>query len=229
MGYIRLHITAEGQTEEAFVKRLLQGYLAGNNVFADVRLVFTGKESKSGRLHRGGLSKYGKVKEDILSWTKQDRNRECRFTTMFNLYGLPEDFPGIDRIAGIKDPYKKVAHLEKCLAEDIGDHRFIPYLQLHEFEALLFSRPDAFLLEYLEHEDQIRRLEGILQCFDGNPELIDDGIETAPSKRISACIPEYMKVASGPIIAREIGLEGIREQCPHFDSWLSCLESLAEK
>ena len=36
-------------------------------------------------------------------------------------------------------------------AEDMADPRFIPYIQLHEFEALLLSEPEAFSLSISRH------------------------------------------------------------------------------
>lgn len=61
------------------------------------------------------------------------------FTTMFDLYALPDDFPGYETAKAIGEPYVRVAALETAFAEAINDGRFIPYIQLHEFEALLFA------------------------------------------------------------------------------------------
>lgn len=150
------------------------------------------------------------------------------FTTMFDLYALPEDFPGFDDARRLVDPYQRVAFLEAALATDVDDHRLIPYLQLHEFEALLFCDPEKFDWEYLEHEQAITRLVEIAEAHDG-PELINDDPETAPSKRIVRHIPEYafQKASAGPLIAQRIGIERMRERCPHFAEWLGRLEALA--
>jgi hypothetical protein len=58
--------------------------------------------------------------------------------------------------------------------------------------------------------------------------LINDGPNTAPSKRIASQIPDYedAKAAVGPEIAELIRLDTIRSKCPHFHAWLSRLESL---
>lgn len=225
--YVRLHIIAEGQTEEKFVRQILQPHLTVMNVFADARSVQTSKDKKAGYTYRGGLLSYDKARQDILQWIKQDHHPECRFSTMFDLYALPQDFPGTQEAQRIFDPYEKVTFLESRLAEDIGHPGFIPYIQLHEFEALLFSYPDRFALEYLEHQKPVQKLKDILQSFHSNPELIDEGPNTAPSKRILANIPEYSKVGSGVIIAELIGLYTIRTMCRHFHDWLCRLEALA--
>lgn len=223
---IRLHITTEGQTEEKFVRNLLQPYLAARNIFVDARSVLTSKDKKAGSTYRGGLLSYDKAKRDMLEWIKQDQNPECRFSTMFDLYALPEDFPGSQMAKTIPDPYARVAWLEQKLAEDMDHPGFIPYIQLYEFEALLFSDLTKFTLEYLEHEQAIEQLQHILQSFQNNPELINDGPNTAPSKRILSEIPEYSKAGSGAIIAEIIGLDQIRSMCRHFNDWVCKLEGL---
>ncbi|MEH1786283.1 DUF4276 family protein [Nostoc sp.] len=67
-----------------------------------------------------------------------------------------------------------------------------------------------------------------LDAWQLTPELINDGQQTAPSKRIIARFPDYgrAKSAFGPQLAERIGIEVIRSRCPHFNTWLSRLESL---
>jgi hypothetical protein len=60
----------------------------------------------------------------------------------------------------------------------------------------------------------------------GAPELVNDGVRTAPSRRIQAALPTYRKTLDGPAVLEEIGLAGIRSACPHFDEWVTWLESL---
>jgi hypothetical protein len=177
-------------------------------------------------VHRGGLPDYGKARRDLERWMAEDSG--AVFTTMFDLYALPADFPGYEEARRLPNPYERVAFLERALAADVGGHRVIPYFQLHEFEALLFCDPQKFDREYLEHEQQIARLVAIAEAHD-SPELIDDGPETAPSKRIVEHIPEYafQKASRGPLIAQRIGIERMRGRCPHFAEWLGRLESLA--
>lgn len=103
--FIRLNITAEGQTEERFVKQTLSGYLGQFNISTDVRNVLTSKDKN--KCYRGGLISYVKAKKDILTWLKEDNNSEARFTTMFDLYALPEDFPKYNESKKITDAYKK--------------------------------------------------------------------------------------------------------------------------
>jgi hypothetical protein len=120
----RLHITAEGQTEESFVNNTLKQHLASHGVYADVRRVLTGK--KHGKLYRGGMTNYAKAKNDIVRWLKEEQgNGDVAFSTMFDLYALPEDFPGFAEAKRLNNPYQKVAAIEEAFARDIDDYRFI--------------------------------------------------------------------------------------------------------
>ena len=221
---IRLHVTAEGHTEQAFVKTILAPHLAGFNVFVDARCVLTSKDKRGAKEYRGGLLSYGKAKKDIQTWMKEDGHPECRFTTMFDLYALPDDFPDYAKAGNEFDRYARVCMIESAMAMDIGDPRFIPYIQLHEFEALILAEPQLLDWEYLEHDDPINNLKAMVAGK--NPELINDGPTTAPSKRILSEIPEYDKVTAGVSVAGKIGLQTLRRQCKHFNDWLSGLEQL---
>lgn len=223
---IRLHVTAEGQTEQAFAQKVLAPHLAGFNVFVDARCVLTSKDKRAAREYRGGLLGYERAKKDIQAWLKENNHRECRFTTMFDLYALPSDFPGYAEAMNASDPYDRVVILEQKMAEDIGDSRFIPYIQLHEFEALILADPKQLDWEYLEHDIPINNL--ISMVGNQNPELINDRPETAPSKRILNEINEYDKVVAGVAVAEQIGLPILRQKCRHFADWLAQLEQLGK-
>ena len=222
---IRLNFIVEGQTEETFVNQVLKPHLSDRSVWAYARCVLTSR--RGGVKHRGGFRTYEQPYKDILSWMKEDQNPDARFTTVFDLYGLPKDFPGYEEAERVADPYAKVKMLENALQDNISDARFIPYLQLHEFEALLLSDPRQLKEQFPDKVAQIRRLVAIADSY-GNPELIDDNPNTAPSKRIIAEIPEFagMKPSAGPITALKIGLPNLRSSCLHFDEWVRKLELL---
>ena len=225
--YVRLNIIVEGQTEETFVNQILKPHLSSFSIGVSARVVTTKK--KRGTKYTGGLSTYGKAKTDITLWTKQDRNPEVRFTTMFDLYGLPPDFPGYKSAAAKDDPYQRVEALEDALGNDISDWRFIPHIQLHEFEALILSDPKQLDTQFENRDDGLARLVTMVSQFP-SPEHINDNTNTAPSKRIIREIPEYQdsKVSAGPIVAEKIGLSTLRSKCSHFAGWLDKLESLRE-
>ena len=117
--------------------------------------------------------------------------------------------------------------LESSFAADIGDERFKPYIQLHEYEAYLFADVGWVAYFYDHHERPTAALRAIADAHD-SPESIDDGQLTAPSKRIVKELPDYegAKTAVGPQAAQLIGLNAIRGKCPHFAGWLATLERL---
>jgi hypothetical protein len=147
---------------------------------------------------------------------------------MFDYYALPGDFPGYADAQKLTDPYEKVNCIEKAFAEDVHDSRFIPYIQLHEFEALLYSNLDILLLEYEDKSREVAHLGTALSQwpYNNNPELINDKKETSPSHRITARIPEYQKASSGSLIADLISIDVLRARCRHFNEWLTKLERL---
>ncbi len=222
---IRLNFIVEGQTEETFVNMVLRPHLEDFSVWASARCVETSR--KGGIKHRGGIRTYEQAKRDIVRWTRQDGNSDVRFTTMFDLYGLPMDFPGYAEAHRYSSPYDCAETLESALAADISDRRFIPYFQLHEFETLLLANPQQLGSQFPNRADAIRRLISTVHLC-GSPELVDGGENTAPSKRIIAGIPEYegRKSSAGPILAGTIGLPTLRSECAHFAEWLSKLEGL---
>lgn len=222
---VRLHFIVEGQTEETFVNQVLGPHLATLSIWTKARRVMTSRQH--GVKYRGGIKRYAQAESDIKAWMIEDRNSDARFTTMFDLYRLPTDFPGYKDAAQISDPYQRVTALEEALGEDIADRRFIPYLQLHEFEALLLSDPQKLDSQFSDRSTGIQRLVELASTFN-SPELINDGNTTAPSKRITHEIPEYerRKQSAGPIVAGKIGLATLRSKCEHFGEWLKSLEAL---
>ena len=222
---IRLHMVVEGQTEEAFVKTILVNHLGEFGISTDVRCVETSRTRS--RIHRGGSIDYGRAKRDLLRWMSQDDAPDSYFTTMFDLFRLPKDFPEYEKFKSVSDPYERVERLEGAFGEDLNHARFIPYIQLHEFEALILSDPSRFGIEFINRDQEVRRLVELCSKYE-SPERIDDGQETAPSKRILEILPEYVgkKVSAGPRIAGAIGLDNIRKKCPHFDAWLGKIGKL---
>ncbi len=224
----RLHLTVEGQTEQRFARRLLQPQLAESGVYL-LRIELAAHAKKKGQVHRGGLRRYQPFRNDIIRRLKEDSSSDVFLSTMIDLYALPRDFPGLDAANREQDPYCRVERIEQALVADIGDPRFVPYVQLHEFEALLFSDAGKIAMYYEKQLREVEQLKAQIAAFP-SPERIDDGRHTAPSKRIAALIPAYgeEKTTAGPIIAAAIGLTTIRNKCPHFDAWLRKLETLGQ-
>ena len=109
----RVLLLAEGQTEEGFARSVLAPHLGSKNVFLYARSVETRSRRKG--LKRGGLSSYAKFASDLERWMKEEPQPDVMFTSMLDLYALPDDFPGFADAQKLADPYEKVAALEAAL------------------------------------------------------------------------------------------------------------------
>ncbi|MCC7386268.1 MAG: DUF4276 family protein [Deltaproteobacteria bacterium] len=215
---IRLVLVVEGQTEQAFVREVLGPALAMRGVYATGRLV--------GVPGRKGGNQSAKAERDIALVLSEDRTVRC--STMFDLYGLSPSFPGVAEHHD-RPPLERARWIENALLERLraargedAANRFVPYIQIHEFEALLFSDPEK-LAQVLEPPSLARQLHALRGGF-GSPEDIDR--DQPPSKRILSFHPSYQKVHHGTRAAIDIGVEAMRSECPHFNEWLSRLEAL---
>ena len=199
---IRLAISVEGETEEAFVKKVLAGYLRPEVEPTPVLL-------------RGNVGVERLVKRMVSLSHDFDA-----VTSLVDFYGF--------RRKGDRSVEQLEEHLVQQIEEQIPDSRqaVFPYVQKHEFESLLFSDTAAFGAIESDADWDIEALSRIRRQFP-TPEDINDSPETAPSKRITNALPRYDKVVHGPLIAEETGLEKIRGACPRFDTWLTRLEGLA--
>ena len=211
---IRLAISVEGQTEEEFVKDVLKEHLKPFDV--DVTPVQVG--SARNRWKGGNVSESVLIAEMRLLSYNFDA-----VTSLVDFYG----FRGkLDRTAD-----ELVADLREELRGKLGPRarfdRVITYVQLHEFEGLLFSRPAAFRSVPDATEESVAKLHSIRARF-ASPEDINDSASTAPSKRLRKALPRYRKTVDGPRVARRIGLTGIRQECVRFNGWLARLEALGD-
>lgn len=225
----RLYLFVEGRTEQAFADTVLSPHLANYGVYMHPA-VEVAHARRQGRVHRGGGRAYLPMRNDIDRFTKQEKARDVYFSTLIDLYAIAPDFPGLAQAERLRaDPYKRVQALQESWAADFPDPRFIPFIALHEFETYLLVHPEEFELFYSDQPQKIAELRKLVDAFT-SPELINDGPETAPSKRIIAQFPDYKnaKAAIGPSIAELIGLSRIRQRCSHFAGWLSRLEKLGE-
>ena len=226
---MRLHILVEGRTEQTFVRRVLGPHLCriGWQEASATQLVTRRERS---RQWKGGVSRYARVKGDVEARLREHGSDVC-VTTMIDLYALPPDFPAMAAHRPDADPYRRVAALQAAFAADIADPRFVPYLQLHEFEALVLSDLPQLADLFELGAATLTPLQAAVRANGDNPELVDDGPSTSPSKRIIAAVPQYGgdKASVGPLLAEAIGLETLRQRCRHFGEWLTKLEHVVQR
>lgn len=184
----RLLIVVEGETEEEFVNECLRPHLCDLGYRAvDARLMGSARS----RERRGGVRAWSSVRKDLLRFLREDRERLVGL--MVDFYAMPKDdhrgWPG-RADANQSTAAEKAKHIEGGLLEDIclemgrsfDRSRFIPYVVMHEFEALLFSDCESFA-RAVYRPKICAALQAIATTF-VSPEEIDDSPETAPSKRI---------------------------------------------
>lgn len=222
----RLIIICEGQTEQAFCNDVLQSYFNTRGIYI---------QNPTIKATKGGIVSWGEMKKQIENHLKQDNTTIV--SLLIDYYGISSkhQFPKWVEASTIIDKNLRMAVLEKGMADAIDNslrHRFIPYVQLHEFEALLFSDKRVFDNSFNDDEfSDYPHLVEVFNTFD-NPEDINDNIETAPSKRLARIIKGYksekssLKVLYGTLIAQAIGLSTIRAKCPRFNNWIRLLERI---
>jgi len=208
----RLYIVCEGLTEVNFVTQLLKPHLEA----PDPLLLTVGAPNLKGHYTYAQLKKFVK---NLFG----PPSSLAAVTTMVDLFKIPGDHPGI---AGAPDEasVSRIRRLEDECTKDIGDHRFFSNLQLHEFEALLLTDLTVLVKQHPNRRKDIVDLAKRLNRDFPSPEHVD--MLRPPSYWIKEAVPEYNKTIDGPITASRIGLEGLRERCPHFGQWLGRLEDL---
>jgi hypothetical protein len=224
---MRLVVVVEGQTEEAFVNDVLGPHLWSHGVFAAATIVGTPKRRGSSPLKKGG-GDWPRWERDIRRILAEQHQADARVSTLLDLYGLPAGFPGLEAHGTDQNTVRRCENLEAALANTFGDWRLIPYVQRHEFEALVLAAL-ASLRGFLDAPDDLAGLDGLSAAIaDQAPEDVDDGKETAPSKRLLAHVPSYEKTVHGPLSVADLGLPALRARCPRFHAWVSKLESLGQ-
>jgi len=211
----RLFIVVEGQTEQEFVNSLLAPYLGNSGIHVVTPILI--RTSKSGR---GGFVNYQHLENTINGLLKTSASTDFIVTTFVDFFRIPTNMP--EYATSMAEPTKtrQVELLERAFYNAINDKRFISYIQLHEFEALLFSNNNGF--EYYFKDKQATATKDIVDDYQ-NPEEINTTPQGAPSKRILTINEEYDKVTEGNLIALEVGIIAILSRCPRFKAWVDYL------
>lgn len=196
---VRIGVSVEGTTEERFIKILVVPFFSQKGIYVTP------------------VSINGNVSIDPVKY-ELEKLAYCfdYVSTFYDFYGFKRKVEGETK-----------ASLESKIKESIKEelrYKLIPYIQMYEFEGLLFSSPESIAV-VLQDESLSTWANNILMDFCNNPEKVNDSSETAPSKRLEK-FTNYRKTTHGPNIAEQIGLTKMRYMCSGFDSWLKTLESL---
>ena len=133
-----LNILVEGPTEKEFVTNLIYPYFLSKGL-SNIRTItietspgFKGGDVRYQARYKPNIERLLRGQEDLL------------VTSLIDYYKLRSDFPNFEESRILSTAEQKVTLIEKGCFQEIKDDRFIPYIQLHEFEGLLFSASNGF-------------------------------------------------------------------------------------
>lgn len=208
----RIEIIVEGQTEQEFISTILAPYLYAHGVGLVTSICI--HTSATGR---GGFANYEYLRNDVIR-ALASKDPDLVVSMFVDYFRVPKKhMPGYSVWGNEQNHFRQVEMMEVEIGKNIADRRFVPYIQMHEFEALLFSS-DAGARKFWSSK-KCQKVGEIIEAFD-NPECINTTPEGAPSKRLLEISPDYQKILDGNIFALEIGIDKILAQCPRFAAWV---------
>jgi Domain of unknown function (DUF4276) len=189
----RLLILVEGITEEKFVNVTLAPYLASFGVQCTA-IPNTTSRTTAGSKRSGGVITWGKVEKNLQNLFSGNKNDWV--TTLLDFYKIPKDTPSYADLSLLKTPQEQVSCLQNGMREQFPyTRKFIPFVTLHEFEALLFSDLDITTSYFPEHPAALEQLAKALSDVAGNPEQINHGKTTHPFARLCTSFPTKLSTA----------------------------------
>lgn len=221
----RLFIVVEGETEERFVRSVLYNEFILNGIHIEAQQWITNRKLGIS----GGGSNFDLIENHLRRlMSRYQHDNDVYISVMIDLYAFPKQGKTIydEEVIRTQGGKERALLLEQKMAERLEFRNFIPYVQLHEFEALLLSQPDSLLKFYTDKATEIKALKAAIEGM--NPEEINETPQGAPSKRIINYLPGYekQKTTAGVTTALSIGLPHLRASCLHFNDWVTKLESI---
>jgi len=217
----RILAVVEGRSEELFLKRTLAPRLAGRGLYLEPMKVLRGGGA------RGGGSSWQPWRKHLSGLLNGQPRVGVVVTTFLDLYRIPKDTPGYSSPDGNGE--QRAESMVRAIHEQLGsDPRLLPYVQVHEFEALLYC--DLTALTRVEPDlfptNRVSTLVNSVAHL--APESVNESEATAPSKRILAVLPAFDKIDHGVPAVEAIGLDALRTKCPRFHAWITRLEAFGE-
>ena len=211
----RLVFIVEGNSEVQFVNKIIIPYLYSlgfTNPMNPQTIITNRKQHK-----KGGVINYDYLKNDLNRVFAQGN---VIVTMLIDYFKLPTNFPNYTNDSS------KIEFIEEGMLRDFNNNPdYIPYIQRHEFEALMFSDVECFRI--VLEEEELQKISDIIQAFP-NPEDINSSSQNAPSKRLKKVFG-YEKVADSELIFEMMGIEVIMKKCPRFNMWLEkIIDKLSE-
>ncbi len=216
----KLHILVEGQTEEVIVNNVIGPYLSNEDLYVTPSILETKPPAGGRPAHTGGVSSWTKILREIRLLLGDTST--TMLTTLIDYYGFPDDAPGMaDRPIG--SPHARVEHVESALADAVDSRRFLPHLVMHEIKAWVLADCPR-LADLLGNSSEAARLAQMVATESG-PEMVNDGIDTAPSKRIKGIYPKYGKTLDGPLVIARLRMRTFE---PRDTAWWTLAASVPQ-
>jgi len=210
-----------------FVERLLRNHLLQFGIRVERPILAA--TSLDPRSQRGGFVNWDAIQFDLRQQFRSDADPNLRFTTLLDVFRIPDTVPGMATIAPPLTAVADVEQVERAIETTLGEPRFKAYLQRHELETLLLA--DISALEYVfhRHKPGIEQLANDIAAFT-DAEDINAGEHTHPAARLAAAIPGYedLKASNAFFVlarAAEANWMAVRSRCPRFDAWLRYWEN----
>ena len=213
----RLIFIVEGDSEQRFINEHLVSYLALKypGVPMHAQKITTNRKKNV----KGGNVNYELLKNEIKRTFAQGG---VMITTFLDFFRLPTDYPGYTQ------DVKQIDQIEDAIRTDcnsiIPPTSFLPYIQKHEFETLMFANAAGF--SSVADTAELNEILNVLKQF-STPEDINGSPETAPSKRLLS-IFKYKKVADSALVLKDVDIDLLRRRCPRFNEWVARLEGALE-
>ncbi len=213
-----VYVIVEGPTERKFIADILAPYLWIKEIY--LTPIEVGKVGQ-----KGGDVSFKRVTQNLKAL--KSANIDTYMTLFVDYYGVDKQWPGYQESLLQSTIESKAAMVNSTTKAAVNklypQMQFIPYVAMHEFEALLFSDTEK-LAEGIHISST--QVADILAPYN-SPEEINNSEATAPSKRLDSLVGgKFLKTTSGIAIARNIGVDIIRDKCKIFNQWLSTIESL---
>jgi Domain of unknown function (DUF4276) len=221
----KIFVVVEGSTEERFVHQVLYPHFVVRGILIEAQQWITNRKIGTS----GGSNSYSYIENHLKRlMSKYKHDDQVYLTVMVDLYAFPKKGNTIygKDVEKMKLSTDKVILLNSKMREQFNYMNFIPYVQLHEFETLLLTKPEALNSFYPSKEKEINALIDEIKGL--NPEEINETPQGAPSKRIIKYIPSFerQKTTAGVDTAIKIGLPMLRARCPNFNQWITTMENI---
>lgn len=225
----RINILVEGVSEQEFVRRILAPW------FLKEQILVLGIPLRKGGGGKG-FSNFEHFKNNVKPLLHE--KDEPIISTFVDLYrfpvqsGDPTEEQALKACSALPTAEAKIEGFEQLLTDAVEKIKptanFVPYVQMHEFEALIFS--NAAVLD-IEDERIAQKMMEVSAAIE--PEEINTTENGHPAKRLELIFEQYKrkynKGADAVDYLELIGIEVIMEKCPRFRNWLERLLAKAKE